>query len=321
MTEPAAIILAAGKSTRMNSALPKVIHEVCGRPMIECVLDAARGAGAQRIVVVVGHEAERVQATLAHHRDLEFVHQTEQKGTGHAVSMAGPALADHDGPVLILAGDTPLLRAESLQGLLDQHQKHAAACVIGTAVTAANEGLGRVVRGAGGEFLRIVEQKDATPEEAALQEINTGCYAFDSRLLFDALARVRPNNKQGELYLTDAPAILKADGRTIVASRQFDIVEAMGVNTRVQLADVERTIRTRGLERLMLAGVTLVSPEQTSIDPRATIGRDTVIHPFTVISGPAVIGERCRIGPHAVIEGAVTVPAGATVTPFSHIVK
>jgi len=242
---PAAVILAAGKSTRMKSDLPKVLHPVGGRPMIEHVLDAARAAGIGRIVVVVGHQAERVKQALAHHADLEFALQAEQKGTGHAVQMCAEALADHEGPVLILAGDTPLLRGSSLAGLLDELRARNAACVIGSAVTDANEGLGRIVRNDAGQFVRIVEQKDATPEEAAIREINTGCYAFDRRLLFDALAQVRTDNKQGEYYLTDCPAILLEQGKTVLAVSSLNAEEARGVNTPEQLAEVERVLNRR----------------------------------------------------------------------------
>ncbi len=242
MDDPVAIILAAGKSTRMKSAVPKVLHDVCGRPMIEYVLDAARDAGARRIVVVVGYKADQVRDALAGHPDVEFVLQTEQHGTGHAVMMCEEPLKRHDGPVLVLAGDTPLLRGESLSALLEEQRAHDAVCVIGTAETDANEGLGRIVRDAEGEFLRIVEQRDATPQEAAIREINTGCYVFDGRSLLEALGRIRPENEQGEYYLTDCPAVLKADGKRVIASRSLDIVEAMGVNTRLQLAEVQRTI-------------------------------------------------------------------------------
>lgn len=242
VNKPVAVILAAGKSTRMKSDLPKVLHPVCGRAMIEHVLDATRAAGVGRIVVVVGHQADRVKQALAHHQGVEFALQSEQKGTGHAVMMCADALRDHDGAVLILAGDTPLLRGESLAKLLEVLTVERAACVIGTAVTDANEGLGRIVRDTRGEFEKIVEQRDATPEQLAIREINTGCYAFDCRLLFDALARVKTDNQQGEYYLTDCPAILLADGRRVVASNSLDIVEAKGVNTQEQLADVERAM-------------------------------------------------------------------------------
>lgn len=243
--QPVAVILAAGKSTRMKSDLPKVLHPVGGRPMIEHVLDATRAAGVGRIVVVVGHQAERVKEALAHHGDVEFALQAEQKGTGHAVMMCAEALSSHNGPVLILAGDTPLLQGKSLAELLAVRKRENAAAVIGTAVTDANEGLGRIVRSSNGDFLKIVEQRDATPEQLAIREINTGCYVFESQLLFDALKRVRTDNQQGEYYLTDCPAILLADGKRVVASDSLDIIEAKGVNTQEQLADVERVLEAR----------------------------------------------------------------------------
>lgn len=238
MSAPAAVILAAGKSTRMKSELPKVLHPILGRTMIDYVLDAARSAGCEKIVVIVGHKAEEVKAALSHHPDVEFALQADQKGTGHAVMMSADNLAEHDGPVLVLAGDTPLLKGSSLSRLLEVQQQQNAACVVGTAITEANEGLGRIVRDTNGSFLRIVEQKDATPEEAAILEINTGCFAFDGRQLFKALNQVRPNNNQAEYYLTDCAEILLKDGETVLAETAFTIQEALGVNTQEQLAEV-----------------------------------------------------------------------------------
>lgn len=244
MTNTVAIILAAGKGTRMKSPLPKVLHEVCGRPMVEYVIDAAREAGATRIVVVVGHQADLVRQTLAGHDDVEFALQAEQLGTGHAVMVCESNLAEHSGPVLVLAGDTPLLKSATLAGLLSDLESNEAACVIGTATTDANEGLGRIVRDDAGNFVKIVEQRDATDEEKQIREINTGCYAFDGARLFEALNQVRPQNDQAEYYLTDCPAILLAAGHTVVAADRFDIREAMGVNTPEQLAEVARIIES-----------------------------------------------------------------------------
>lgn len=245
MSETVAIILAAGKSKRMQSETPKVLHEACGRPIIEYVLDAARQAGASRLVLVVGHKADIVRQALSHHADVEFALQTEQLGTGHAVMSCRKALADFDGQILILAGDTPLLQGASLARLLQEREQATAACVVGTARTENNAGLGRIVRDSAGRFLRIVEQRDATPEEQQITEINTGCFAFDSRSLFSALDQVHPENAQGEYYLTDCPEILQKQGKTVLAACTLTIEEAMGINTQEQLAEVEAVMQGR----------------------------------------------------------------------------
>ncbi|WP_166826248.1 NTP transferase domain-containing protein [Thalassoroseus pseudoceratinae] len=319
MSALVAVVLAAGKSTRMKSSVPKVLHPIFGRPMIEYVLDAARGAGVDRIVVVVGHKANEVQSSLSHHSDVEFALQSDQKGTGHAVMMCREHLDDHDGSVLVLAGDTPLLKSSSLEGLLRVQADERAACVIGTADTEANFGLGRIVRDDSGNFLRIVEQKDASPEEQQITEINTGCFAFDCRKLLQSLTKLSTDNEQGEYYLTDCPAIMKADGDPVVASMQFDIAEAIGVNTRSQLATVRQAIHTASLESRMRDGVTILDPTQVSIDPRARIESDTTIHPFVVIDGPVGIGENCEIGPHSVLRGSVQIPAETSLAAYSHL--
>ena len=319
MAAPVAVVLAAGKSTRMKSALPKVLHEVCGRPMIEYVLDAAKAAGIERHVVIVGHAAESVKQALAGRKNVEFALQAEQKGTGHAVMMCRENLANHDGAVLVLTGDAPLMQPESFLSLLTEFSKQNAACVIGTAETENNFGLGRIVRDATGNFIKIVEQKDGTPEELAIREINVGCYVFDCRALFSALDELRPNNKQQEYYLTDCAAIIKHQGRPVVAAKKLDIVEALGVNTRAELVKVHRALQQRFLEYLMASGVTIVDPAQVYIDLRATIGTDTIIAPFTTINGPAVIGARCRIGPHASIGPTARVPDDSIVGPFEAV--
>lgn len=245
MAELVAVILAAGKSKRMNSELPKVLHPAQGRPMVEHVLDAARQAGAQQCVLIVGHKADVVRAALQHHPDVNFALQAEQLGTGHAVMCAEEALRGHAGDVLILAGDTPLLRGASLRKLVDVLRSKQAACVVGTARTKNNAGLGRIVRDSSGAFLRIVEQRDATPEEQLIEEINTGCFAFRAADLFTALRQIRPENAQGEYYLTDCVEILRKLQRPVVAECVMDIEEAMGVNTQDQLAEVERVMQAR----------------------------------------------------------------------------
>jgi len=314
MTAPVAVILAAGKSTRMKSEVPKVLHPVCGRLMIEYVLDAARSAGAERLIVIVGHKADMVRSALAHHSDVVFAEQTEQKGTGHAVMMCEPHLKNHLGSALILAGDTPLLQGNSLKSLLEAQSQQQAACVIGTAETKNNDGLGRIVRDSSGRFQCIVEQKDATPEQRQITEINTGCYAFSAPLLLSSLRKVQPNNSQSEYYLTDCPKILMDDGHRVAASCSLTIEEALGVNTRVQLAEVRASIQQSILTALMLSGVTIEDPRKTSIDFGAMIGRDSIVKPFTVIDGSVVIGQNCVVGPLTHVRGPSSFPDGAVVS-------
>lgn len=243
MPETMAIILAAGKSRRMNSELPKVLHKVCDQFMVEHVLNAARQAGATKLVVVVGHKADEVQNALSGHPDVSFALQSEQLGTGHAVMCCRDELSKHSGDVLVLTGDTPLLRGSSLQGLLDQMHAENAVCVVGTAETENNTGLGRIVRNSEGEFLRIVEEKDASEAEKTITEINTGCFAFDSASLLAALESIKPNNAQGEYYLTDCAEILRTEGKNVAAACRLTITEAMGVNTQEQLAEVEAEMK------------------------------------------------------------------------------
>lgn len=313
MDAPIAVILAAGKSTRMKSEVPKVLHPVCGRLMIDYVLDAARAAGVTKLIVVVGHKADLVRKSLAHHPDVTFAEQTEQKGTGHAVMMCESALAGHHGSVLILAGDTPLLQGSSLKALLDAQSGEKAACVIGTAKTINNEGLGRVVRDSAGAFECIVEHKDATPEQRQITEINTGCYAFSTPLLLQSLRKLKPNNVQSEYYLTDCPGILMDEGHRVIASCSLTLEEALGVNTRVQLSEVQTSIQNRILTELMLSGVTIENPGQTTVHFGARIGRDTLVRPFTVIDGSVVIGENCVVEPFTHVTGPRTIPDGTCI--------
>ncbi len=245
MSETVAIILAAGKSKRMQSELPKVLHQACGRPMIEYVLDAAREAGATSIVVVVGHKADEVKAALAHHSDVTFALQAEQLGTGHAVMCCKDQLAEQSGATLVLTGDTPLLKGASLKQLVEELRQTNGVCVVGTAKTEKNAGLGRIVRDEAGNFLRIVEDRDCSAEQLQITEINTGCFAYDNQALFSALSQVKSNNSQGEFYLTDCAEILRNTGRPVNAVCCFTMEEALGVNTQDQLAEVEQVMKQR----------------------------------------------------------------------------
>ena len=298
----------------MKSETPKVLHPVCGQLMIEYVLNAARDAGVAKIVVVVGHKAKQVRDALSGQSDVVFAEQLEQNGTGHAVMMCESELTGHDGSVLVLAGDTPLLKGASLKALLDHQQKNSAASVIGTADTANNEGLGRIVRDAQGGFVCIREHKDASERELKITEINTGCYAFDTPLLLASLRKLRPDNVQAEYYLTDCPRILMSDGHRVAASCSLTIEEAIGVNNRMQLAEVRQHIQREILAEFMLKGVTIEDPLQTSIDHGVEIGQDTVIRPGTVIDRDARIGAGCAIGPNVHIAESQVVPDGRTVS-------
>ncbi len=244
-SRPLAIILAAGQGTRMNSDLPKVLVEVCGRSMIRYVIDAVREAGVERIVVVVGHRGDLVREELAGEPGLVFVEQGMQLGTGHAVMMCCDELACQEGPVLILAGDSPMVQASSLRALLHEFEAHRPACLLGTATKDDPTGLGRIVRDAEGRFEAIVEQKDASPEVQAITEVNMSTYVFRARELIWALGRLTCQNAQGEYYLTDCPGILKEAGRWVSALCRLEPCESLSVNTLDELAAVEAEMRRR----------------------------------------------------------------------------
>lgn len=306
----ACIVLAAGKSTRMRSKTPKTLHPVCGLPLIAHILDALENASVHRRVVVVGHQADVVRNTLDARYSggdgtLEYALQAEQKGTGHAVQQAEPLLSTHNGTVLVVPGDAPLLTSDALRALIATHLATGAGATLLTAVLPTDAGAyGRVLRDADGSVLSIVEAKDATPEQLALREINTSVYAFQGTSLFRALRDLRPNNVQGELYLTDVIALLREAGQKIGAVIAPDPDMVLGVNTRVELAEVNEKMRRRLLRDLMLGGVTVVDPATTYMDAGVTVGQDSVIHPHTILRGDTCIGEDCIIGPYAHIESA-----------------
>lgn len=239
MHEPLAIILAAGKGKRMGSDLPKVLVPVGGRPMIRYVIDAVRGAGVERILVVVGFRADLVRRELANEPGLEFVVQTEQLGTGHAVKMCSERLEGHQGPVLILAGDSPMVQVSSLRSLLTDFASRRGACLMGTGKKENPTGLGRIVRDAKGEFAGIVEEKDATAEQRAITEVNLSTYVFRPDALLASLQQMTADNVQGEYYLTDCPGVLKAGGQKVDALCVLQPIESLSINTKDELAIVE----------------------------------------------------------------------------------
>lgn len=335
MNSVAAIILAAGKGTRMKSSLVKVMHPLAGSPLIQYPVTAAREADASRIVAVVGHQAEAVRAFFNDSADISFALQEEQNGTGHAVACAAPQLRDFRGRVLILCGDVPLIRAATLRELLNEHARQGAAVTVLTARVDDPHGYGRIVKDAAGKVTAIVEEKDATSEQRAINEINSGIYCVEGPFLFDAVAGLKSDNAQGEYYLTDIVR-MAADRGLICASHPVgDAMEVMGINDRAQLAEAEAVLRMRINRALMLDGVTIRDPKAAYIDNGTVIGRDTVIHPNVHISGRTEIGRECVIEPSAIIRGCrigdrVTVKAGsvledsvvhdaASIGPMAHL--
>lgn len=332
MKDIVAVVLAAGKGTRMKSQLPKVLHAVGGKPMLQHVLDAARAAGASRLLTVVGFEGEKVVAALG--TGSEFAEQKEQLGTGHALMQAQPALAGFAGTILLLCGDTPLLTPRTLKQLIDAHHQNGCAATVLTAVLDHPAGYGRILRDASGNVTGIVEQKDASESQKKINEINTGMYCFETQDVFGALTSLTCNNAQGEYYLTDVLAILASQGKKVGAVVVDDFEETLGINSRVQLADAEQVLRQRKRLELMESGVTLLDPASTFVDADVQIGADSVIYPFTWIEGKTVIGNRCQIGPSTRISDSrlgddVTVhfsyahecqlADGVTVGPYTHI--
>ena len=325
------VILAAGEGKRMRSRQPKVLHELCGRPLISYSLRVARAVGDQ-IVLIVGPDADGVRAAAGD--GVTIVEQRERLGTGHAVLQARAHCEDSAGPILVLPSDVPLLLAETIERLVSHHTTTGAAATVLTAVVDRPQGYGRVLR-QGGRVKRIVEDRDATDDEKKVGEINTSVYCFDSRRLWAALDHVRPENDQGEYYLTDVIGLLAKAGGRIEAISVEDPEEALGVNDRKQLAVLAAIQRRRILDRHMLAGVTILDPASTYIDDTVTIGADTVIYPNVIIDVASEIGSECVIGagcqiratrlgdrvqlkPYCVLTESV-IERGAVMGPFCHL--
>ncbi|QWV97595.1 bifunctional UDP-N-acetylglucosamine diphosphorylase/glucosamine-1-phosphate N-acetyltransferase GlmU [Geomonas nitrogeniifigens] len=316
MNKISAIVLAAGMGTRMKSDLVKVMHPVAGPPMIEWPVAAAFAAGVERCVLVVGHQQEKVRDYFAERTEVGFALQAEQLGTGHAVRCAMPEIEEDAETVLILCGDTPLLTADSLRGMLDAHQQSKACVTVMTATLDDPFGYGRIVKDADGKVVAITEQKDASEAERLIREVNAGVYCVDRGFLAEAVARLENNNAQKEYYLTDVVCQANARGLACRSYQVADPLEISGVNDRVQMADAAAVLRQRINRELMLSGVTMIDPSVVYIDRGVRIGRDSVVYPGAVIKGNTVIGERCKIGQNALIEGCriaddVVVKAGS----------
>jgi bifunctional UDP-N-acetylglucosamine pyrophosphorylase/glucosamine-1-phosphate N-acetyltransferase len=328
------VVLAAGKGTRMKSDLPKVLHRAAGLPLIDHVLRAAGSVSPQSVVVVVGHGADQLKSALGERPGLSFALQEPQLGTAHALLQAEPQLGGATGIVLLLYGDVPLLRASSLTALVRTHQERRAAATVLTAIVPAPDGYGRVVRDGKG-IAAIVEHKDASPAEREIREINSGIYAFDLAPLFEALRAIGSSNAQGEYYLPDLVKIYRGRGLTVETVALDDAREIMGVNSRKELADVSAILRATKNDALMAAGVTIIDPATTYIEPDVTVGPDTIIHPGVHLEGRTRIGARCEIHSgvrliNASIDDGVLinnfcviidshVSRGAKIGPFAHL--
>ncbi|MER7107875.1 bifunctional UDP-N-acetylglucosamine diphosphorylase/glucosamine-1-phosphate N-acetyltransferase GlmU [Streptomyces sp. NPDC000229] len=334
----AVVVLAAGEGTRMKSKTPKVLHQICGRSLVGHVVSAARELDPQHLCVVVGHAREHVTAHLDEfYAGTRTAVQYEQNGTGHAVRMALEELGAGalDGTVVVVCGDTPLLSGETLTALAKTHAADGNAVTVLTAEVPDSTGYGRIVRDPEtGAVTAIVEHKDATPAQRAIQEINSGVFAFDGKLLADALGKVRTDNSQGEEYLTDVLGILREAGHRVGASVAGDHREILGINNRVQLAEARRLLNDRLLERAMMAGVTVVDPASVFVDVTVTFERDVVVHPNTELTGSTHLAEDSEVGPNtrlkdtrvgrgARVDNTVAdradVGEGATVGPYAYL--
>jgi bifunctional UDP-N-acetylglucosamine pyrophosphorylase/glucosamine-1-phosphate N-acetyltransferase len=312
----AAVILAAGQGTRMKSSKPKVAFEICGWPMVRHVVEAVRALRPARTVVVVGHGRDEVKASLEGAGSVTFAVQKEQRGTADAVEAALPSLKGFDGTVLVLCGDVPLVRPETLTALLAAHRAAGASASI-LSVTLEDGGrYGRIVRGTEREFVRIVESKDATASELAIREINSGLYAFGARDLGSAIRKVGNANAQGEYYLTDVPEILLAEGLRVQAVPTGSADEVLGVNTFAELASAGARMRERILGSFMAEGVEIRDPSTTWIDRGVTIGRGTRVLPCTMIEKDVTIGEGCEVGPFAHVRPGTVLDDGAEIGNF-----
>jgi bifunctional UDP-N-acetylglucosamine pyrophosphorylase / glucosamine-1-phosphate N-acetyltransferase len=295
------LIMAAGLGTRMKSNRAKVLHRLDGRPLISHVCRTALALSPRAIHIIVGHQAEDVRAAIGKEFDCDrygitFVHQRQQRGTGDAVMAAREQLAGDSRPILVLSGDVPLVRRQTLTKLLEAHASAGAVCTMLTVRLENPTGYGRIVRNEAGHFVKIVEQKDASEDERQIREINAGLYCFESNKLREALDELKPNNQQSEYYLTDVPAILKNRGEVVEIYQHNDAREVSGINTRAELAEFENLLRRNTIRRLMMEdGVTFIDPSHTYVSSDARIGRDCVIHPDVHIQGKSVLGEACEI--------------------------
>jgi len=303
MKEFTAVILAAGEGVRMKSNIPKVMHKVCGKPMLTHVINAAKGAGANKVIIVVGKDADKIKEAYIN-EDVEFVIQEKQMGTGHALMQAENAVKNSS-HIVVLCGDMPLVTAESIKGMVDFHEKEMADATVMTAKVSDPTGYGRIIR-EGKKVLDIREHKDATPEELKINEVNAAFYCFNTVDIFASLAKIQNDNSQKEYYLTDAIKILNQEDKKVVAFELSDPEELNGINDRKQLAKVQSIMQKRIIDKLMEDGVTFINPDTCMVDCDVKIGKDTTIYPGAMLEGSTTIGENCSIiGPCRIIDTTI----------------
>ncbi len=292
-----AIVLAAGEGKRMKSKKSKVVHEICGKPIIKWVHDSIKKSGIDESVFIVGHKAEQVKECLGN--NVLYAVQENQLGTGHAVMQAKEYLKDKEGYVVVLCGDTPVISSKTISNTIEFHKNSKNAATVITAVLDNATGYGRIVRNKKGAVLKIVEHRDASEEERNIKEVNSGMYCFNIKDLLESLDELNNNNSQGEYYLTDTLEILISSGKKVGALKVEDNNEILGINNRVQLSEATEILRNKIIEKHLLEGVTILSPKDTYINSEVVIGMDTIIYPGAIIEGKTKIGENCIIGPNS----------------------
>jgi len=318
MRKTIAIILAAGKSTRMHSSFSKVLHKIYGKPMICYVLDTLRSVKIQKSVIITNGNGQ-IKNICKTYKNVEFVKQKKLLGTGHAVMQTRKALSRFDGDVLIIYGDMPLLTNHTLIKLLDKHKGSLAACTLLTAKLTNPSGYGRIIRNADDKVVSIVEEQDASIYEKAIEEINVGVYCFRAKTLFGVIDDLSADNRKKEYYLTDAIGLLAEKGLGVESIHADDVGETIGVNSRQHLAKAQEITRNRILDEMMASGVGIIDPSTTHIYNDVIIGRDTVIYPFTVIESDVKIGKRCKIGPFSRIKNCTEVKDEVEITSFTEV--
>jgi bifunctional UDP-N-acetylglucosamine pyrophosphorylase/glucosamine-1-phosphate N-acetyltransferase len=318
MKDIKAVILAAGRGTRMKSEIPKVLCKLHSKPLLSFVIEALEGAGVKEKILVVGYKDKTVKDTFP---GLEAVTQTKLIGSGDAVKRTRPLLSKFKGDIMVLYGDAPFIRKETIKKLIEKHAKEKASCTLLSAKITDPSGYGRISRDHNGNVVRIVEERDTSIYEKVIEEINVGVYCFNKEDLFSSLDRLKINAKKQEYYLTDVIAILKKSNKKITSVPCKNPLEALGINSKLDLARANTIVRKNVLELLMLKGVTIVDEESTFVNMNAKIGKDTVIHPHTIIEEGVTIGKNCEIGPFARIRKGTTIDEGVEVGNFTELVR